>query len=207
MQGEIYILLSDGSYQKASSEDLSLRGYQEIPNFLPQKIDDEVGELGIVSLTFSKKNNTTNNSKVKLIKWLRTCCREYYCEENNPVPKQELESSPNLSSTYSKDQYFGLKHMKHVVEGLISLQVHHRLAMVIIGKQIPSLYGTDCTLNKLQQATSPGQISLFHKEYEIKTIGMEQTNLEKVLSLKKSLRDQLIEVENFIADIVYSAEV
>lgn len=107
----IFIKGIDGNYREATTHDLSVRGYEPMADYVPE--DDDIDcDLEITV------ENYEYQLKIKLIKCIRTTLHNEYGKSSigrkvtfdTEPPKQR---DPHLN----RDDIFGLKHIKHFVEG------------------------------------------------------------------------------------------
>lgn len=114
----IYIKNLQGQFVPATDIDLQNRGYsstQELGS-IPQI---EEGEVKLTITDFNREH------KVRTIKIVRNTVNNFYGKETfRDQPTTFKVTPPTQESTEYDDNAFGLRHMKHFVEGSCSITIH-----------------------------------------------------------------------------------
>jgi len=179
----IYIKNSQGQFVPATDSDLECRGYsstQELGS-VPTLKDGEV-KLTVTDFTSDKK--------VKIIKVIRKVCNDYYGKETFRDSPTTYKISPPTqeSAEYDCSSTFGLKHMKHFVEGTCSLTIHTGCYKQIV-KDLETERGLvgsplDCTFEEVYVKGS--------------------NNLERLQDHRALLKEELRKTDDLIAYQLYS---
>tara|TARA_B100000674_G_C37939622_1_gene961965 strand:+ start:1890 stop:2411 length:522 start_codon:yes stop_codon:yes gene_type:complete len=171
----IYIKNTDGSFTLASDSDLEVRGYVSTQQLdpIPQMEDGEV------RLTITDFNR---DHKVKTIKSIRNTINTFYGKETfRDQPTTFKVTPPTQSSTDYDDSLFGLKHIKHFVDGSCSITIH-----------------TDCYSQVVSDLGTAWKCTF---EYEF-TKG--SNNLERLQDHRAKLKEELRKIDDLIAYQLYS---
>ena len=177
----IYIKTTEGAFVLASDIDLINRGYSSTQDLgsVPVLAD---GEIKLTVTDF------TRDRKVKIIKIVRQVCNDHYGKKtyqnsvtykSQPPPQDKSEYDPNA---------FGLKHMKHFVEGQCSLTIHTACYREIV--------------NQLEKESTECGAPIKCTFEEVHTKG--SSNLERLLDHKVKLREEMSKVDDLIAYQLYS---
>tara|TARA_B100000963_G_scaffold357000_1_gene378242 strand:- start:159 stop:695 length:537 start_codon:yes stop_codon:yes gene_type:complete len=105
----IFIKGIDGNYREASTHDLSVRGYEPMADYVPE--DDIDCDLEIIV------ENYEYQLKIKLIKCIRTTLHNEYGKSSWREVTFDTEPPKQRDVHLKRDDIFGLKHIKHFVEG------------------------------------------------------------------------------------------
>ena len=171
----IYIKNSQGQFVIASDSDLQNRGYsstQELGS-IPQMED---GEIKLTITDFNREH------KVKTIKVVRNTVNSFYGKETFRDQSTTFKvTPPTQESTEYDGSLFGLKHMKHFVEGTCSITIH-----------------TDCYSQIVSDLGSIYQCAFT----EVYVKG--SNNLERLQEHRAQLKEELRKTDDLIAYQLYS---
>jgi hypothetical protein len=171
----IYIKNTDGSFTLATDTDLEVRGYsstQELGS-IPQM---EEGEIKLKVTIFN------GHHKVKTIKVIRNTINGFYGKETFRDQSTHFKvTPPTQESTEYDGSLFGLKHIKHFVEGSCSITIH-----------------TDC----YSQIVSDLGVLLKCTFAEVYLKG--SNNLERLQEHRALLKEELRKTDDLIAYQLYS---
>lgn len=178
----IYIKNSEEQFVPANDIDLECRGYsptQELGS-IPQ-IED--GEVKLTVTDF------TRDQKVKIIKVIRKVCIDHYGKETFVLDSQTtFKITPPTQESDYDDNAFGLKHMKHFVEGICTLTIHKACFTKIV---------RDLETER-EQAVSPLECT-FEETYP-----KGSNNLERLQDHRALLKEELRKIDDLIAYQLYS---
>lgn len=179
----IYIQNAQGQFVLATDLDLQNRGYtstQELGS-VPTLDNFEV------KLTVSA---FTDDKKVKIIKVIRNVCNAYYGKETFRDRSTTFKVAPlrQESKEYDDCSVFGLKHMKHFVEGSCSLTIHTGCYNQIILR----LQTESSNLGTPLECT-------FEEKYL-----KGSNNLERLQDHRALLKEELRKIDDLIAYQLYS---
>ena len=171
----IYIKNADGSFTLATDIDLEVRGYSSTQELEPvPQLED-----GVVRLTIT---DFSREHKVKTIKVIRNTINGFYGKETfRDQPTTFKVTPPTQESTEYDDSLFGLKHMKHFVEGSCSITIH-----------------TDCH-SQIESDLGWVLKCAFKKEFL-----KGSNNLERLQEHRAQLKEELRKTDDLIAYQLYS---
>ena len=171
----IYIKNLQGQFVPATDIDLQNRGYsstQELGS-IPQI---EEGEVKLTVTDF------ISDKKVKVIKVVRNVCNEYYGRTTHTNKPTTYTITPPTQGNGYDDNAFGLRHMKHFVEGACSLTI-----------------SVDCYRKIKGALTQQILFCTFEEEY---TKG--SNNLERLQAHRAQLKEEMRKTDDLIAYQLYS---